>query len=186
MDANRLRLLPDQSMGDGVYYGADQYVGFGRRFAIFLIDGIVLFAALVAASTAWIFAFDVEHFGMLCLADAVLAWAYLVPLKRSRLRTLGYRLTRARLVTLRGERPSLFMLSFRELFWVLGPGMLVNDFIWCGIDTDRQALRDRFSGICVVRSSAEPEGPGRIHLAYYFSMGYNLRFPWVVHPTSRG
>ena len=53
-----------------------------------------------------------------------------------------------------------------------------------GLDSmdDRQTLRDRFAGTCLINDGANPIGTGEIHLTY-FDIGYfNLAYPRVVHP----
>ena len=113
-----------------------------------------------------------------------LVWFYLAVLKPSKVRTVGYWLLGCRIVDLRGQKPSILRMRFRSILWVFGPFNLLFDLIWCGIDDDRQSLRDRFVGTCVVRNRAVPIGNGEIHLAYFNAMGYALVFPRVVHPKS--
>ena len=170
----------DRSLGDGVYYRAEDYIGLGPRLLILLIDGIVLVAILFTLIVAWVVAGGEADrtFGWTVVASI---WLYSVPLKRSRFRTLGYHLTGVKLVTLRGERPSLFMLTFRSLLWLLGPFNLLFDLMWCSADDDRQTMRDRFSGMCLVRNDATPVGAGEIHLAYFTALTYTLAYQRVVH-----
>jgi uncharacterized RDD family membrane protein YckC len=173
----------DRSLGEGVYFERHDYVGFGPRFVIFIIDSLVL-AALI-----WLIAFFWEntvgeYTGMFSAFLLFAVWFYLVPLKRSKVRTIGYRLMGCKLVTLKGTRPSLFMMTFRSLLWMFGPFHFLLDVIWCGIDDDRQTMRDRFSNMCLVRSNAEPIGTGEVHLAYLYAFGYSLAYPRVVHPKT--
>ena len=173
----------DQSLGDGVYFSANDYVGFTPRLVIMFVDSAVLL------TIAWLLAFIWPNFvgdfnGAFVLTLGFALWLYVVPLKRSQFRTIGYRLVRAKLVTLKGQRPSLIMLTFRSLLWMFGPCNFVLNLIWCGIDDDRQTIRDRFSNMCLVKNDAEPIGKGEIHLAYFNAFGYALTFPHVVHPKA--
>jgi uncharacterized RDD family membrane protein YckC len=172
----------DTSLGFGVYFAPEDYVGFGPRLVIFAIDGLVLLGSLWLLQILWEGAVG-RAWGLFALLAALSVWLYIVPLKRSPIRTVGYRLINCRLVTLDGKPPSLFMMTFRSLFWVFGPGNLILDFIWCGIDQDRQTLRDRYAGACLVKNGANPVGEGPIHLAYYDAMGYNLMLAHVVHSS---
>jgi uncharacterized RDD family membrane protein YckC len=79
-------------------------------------------------------------------------WIYEVVLKRSAMRTIGYRLTGCRIVNLQGQPPSLFALTFRAFLWMFGPFNLLFDLFWCGIDDDRQTLRDRFAETCLTKT----------------------------------
>lgn len=173
----------DHSLGCGVYFKPSDYIGLGPRILIFLVDAVVLLLLIGGLSWVWFSYF--EEIGKAYVALVLLvAWHYQVVLKRSKFRTIGYRLVGVKLVTLRGKRPSLFMLTFRELLWLFGPCNFLFDLIWCGVDVDKQTMRDRFSEICLVRNSAQPAGEGEIHLAYFTAMGYALQYPHVVHPNS--
>jgi hypothetical protein len=44
----------DNSLGSGVYYAADDYVGIGRRLVIYLVDGVVLSALLIGTLILWV------------------------------------------------------------------------------------------------------------------------------------
>lgn len=173
----------DRSLGDGVYYAADDYIGFSPRLVILFVDTAVLL--VIAWFLAFIWLNITFEFNVAFLVTVGLAiWLYVVPLKRSKTRTIGYRLMGAKLVTLKGQRPSLLMLTFRSLLWLFGPCNFVVDLIWCGIDDDRQTIRDRFTNMCLVKNDAEPIGTGEVHLAYFNAFGYTFAFPHVCHPKA--
>ena len=71
-----------------------------------------------------------------------LGFVYLVLLKRSRFRTLGYLVGGIRIVSIHGARPSIWSLTIRALFAVFGPVNMLIDIIWLTNDERRQALRD--------------------------------------------
>jgi uncharacterized RDD family membrane protein YckC len=109
----------DRSLGDGVYYKPDDYIGLGPRIVILVLDTLVLIAIVWLIAFAWLnFVGDYNRVfaGVITLG----VWLYVVPLKRSNFRTIGYRVTGVKLVTLSGKRPSLFMLTFRSLLWMFG------------------------------------------------------------------
>ena len=171
----------DRSLGDGVYFNPHDYVGFGRRLLIFIIDVPLLVMIQAVMAMVWAVAIG-EFTPTFSLLALLTTWLYVVPLKRSRFRTLGYRLLGCKLVTFQGTRPSLIALTFRSLLWIVGPLNFLLDIIWCSLDDDRQTMRDRFSGMCLVRNNAEPIGTGEVHLAYLNTLGYNFAYPRVVHP----
>jgi uncharacterized RDD family membrane protein YckC len=175
----------DRSLGDGVYYRAEDYVGFSPRILILVVDTLVLVAIVCLVACVWGNMVG-DYNGVFAGTIALAIWLYVVPLKRSAFRTIGYRLTGAKLVTLTGQRPSLFMLTFRSLLWILGPCNILFDLIWCGVDDDRQTMRDRFTSMCLVRNRADPIGTGEVHLAYFNAFGYTLAYPHVVHPKTAG
>lgn len=173
----------DRSLGDGVYYAASDYVGLWPRIVILVVDTIVLLVGWA------LFAFLsqlIGYPGIFTLLTIAFVWWYEVPLKRSRFRTLGYWLMGCKIVNLRGEPPSYFMLTFRALMWASGPFNFLFDLFWCGIDDDRQTLRDRFSSTCVVKVNAEPVGSGSVQLTRFFAAGMALMYPRVVHRRESG
>ncbi|MEO8498066.1 MAG: RDD family protein [Planctomycetota bacterium] len=175
----------DRSLGDGVYFAAEDYIGFSPRIVILIVDSAVLLVIVWALAFIWLNMFG-EYDQLFPWILGLAIWLYVVPLKRSKTRTIGYRMVGARLVTLKGHRPSLMMLTFRSLLWMFGPCNFVFDLIWCGIDDDQQTMRDRFTYMCLVRNGAEPIGTGEVHLAYVNAFGYTLALPHVVHPKTAG
>ncbi len=181
----------DHSLGDGVYYADGDYMGIGRRIVIICVDltVIVLGGIALACVLATVFtgvseraAMRAELYGWLFYLALVAA--YMTVIKASRIRTVGYRVAGTKIVDLRGRRPSIFRMLFRLSLWVLGPFSFVFDLIWAGIDTDRQTIRDRFAGTCVIRNGAEPVGRGEIHMAYFTAGGFSLFYPHVTHRES--
>ena len=172
----------DNSLGKGVYYAADDYIGIMRRIAILAVDltVLILLGFILILITTEPLDDPTDSFWF---AYVALAWTYLTILKPSKVRTVGYWLTGARIVNLRGQRPSILRMTFRLLVWLFGPFNLLFDLIWAGIDDDRQTLRDRFTGTCVIKHGAEPVGTGEIHLTYYNAFGLTLTYPRVSRPT---
>jgi uncharacterized RDD family membrane protein YckC len=168
----------DRSLGDGVYYAASDYVGRWRRLVIAIVDSLMLlFAWGVLAVAGQLVGLP----GIFMLLSIAFVWWYEVPLKRSRYRTFGFWLTGCKIVNLRGERPSLAMLTFRVLLkWAMWRLWLFN-FLWCGIDDDRQSLFDCYAKTCLVKVRAEPIGSGSVQLVHYFAGGAVLFYPRVVH-----
>ena len=175
----------DTSLGTGVYYAPDDYVGIGRRFIILLVDSLVLAVLIACLAIVWLVVIGGSSMAFTAAAFGIF-WAYEVVLKRSSVRTVGYRLTGCRIVNLQGERPSLFALTFRSMLWMLGPFNLLFDLLWCGIDDDRQTLRDRFAKTCLINEGAAPIGAGEIHLTYFDVGTLNLCYPRVTHAKGVG
>ena len=115
----------------------------------------------------------------------VIVWfGYFVLLKGSRFRTAGYLLAGARIVNMRGERPSRVSLSIRLLFAVFGPVNLLFDLFWIPSDPHRQALRDKFAHTYVVRQEALPAGNGPIGYSQYTILGGSFLFQEVRIPSA--
>ena len=171
----------DSSLGVGLYYAEDDYIGLGKRLLILAVDSCVLALALWITDVLWnaLPPNDTTHM-VLSWGLAGFAYAYLTVIKASRIRTLGYRLLGAKVLTFRGERPSIFRMTLRLFLWVLFDA---KDLVWVGIDQDRQSLRDRYTGTCVVKANAISIGEAPIHLAYYQAFTYSLMLPTVCRPS---
>jgi uncharacterized RDD family membrane protein YckC len=110
------------------------------------------------------------------LSILLIVMSYMVVLKRSRFRTLGYRLGGVKIVGLDGGPPSYPSLLLRFTFTALGPLNWCIDLLWLSHDPHRQALRDKFANTYVIRTDAQPAGEGRIVLRYYHIIFYNCLF----------
>ena len=175
----------DTSLGNGVYFLWSDYVGIARRVVIIIVDLAILVLVYALLSVILLSVAEVPSsvFAMLYL---LFMWFYLTLLKSSKLRTVGYRLAKCKILSLSGTRPSLFQMTFRLLMWVFGPFNFLVDLFWCATDEGHQTLRDRFAGTLVVREHAEPIGVGEIQSAYYTAFGFSLTYPHVVGPRTRG
>ena len=178
----------DRSLGTGVFYRLDDYAGFSRRVAVMAIDTAVLLTSGIALwiaifTIAWNVAPSYDPSAIFFLLWIAVAWAYLVPLKRSRFRTLAYRMLGLMIVTSHGKRPSLFTMTFRMLMWLYGPFNVFHDLIWLGADTEGQSLRDCYAGTYVVRNDAAPIGCAAVHLTRYNGAGLTLAYPRVCRPS---
>lgn len=175
----------DTSLGTGVYFAADDYVGFWRRILILVID--IAFILLVLSLLDMILlAIPAEQTSTTYnLPHIAIAWVYFTVIKASPVRTLGYRIARARIVDLRGQSPNLLRMTFRMLIIAFGPIGYTLDFLWGFTDEDHQMLHDRLTGTCLINNKAQPLGEGEIHLAIYTVLGMFLMYPHVIHPSTR-
>jgi uncharacterized RDD family membrane protein YckC len=166
----------------GVYYARDDYAGFWRRLVVDLIDFTALGLAAFFTTVVAALLLPVDKRGLtlvLFWSASALGFLYLVLLKRSRFRTLGYRVGGLRIVSLQGERPSLWSLTIRALFAFFGPFNLLIDVIWLTSDERRQALRDKFAHTYVIRDRAVPLASGPITYVPYTLFGASFVFAEV-------
>lgn len=180
--------MSDRTLGEGVYFAADDYAGLLRRVLAAAIDVAILFAAGAALWVLLLALFWGRHSehvlsGVLLVSLCVFAWLYLTVLKRSSLRTVGYRILGLKIVSTKGGRPSLLAMTVRMLMWTYGPFNLLLDLCWLGADSEQQTLHDCYAGTYVVRSHAIPLGSAPIHLAHYCGGGFIYIYPRVVRPT---
>jgi uncharacterized RDD family membrane protein YckC len=118
------------TLGVGVYFAKGDYAGILRRLLALCVDlGVVLLMGVALGVAAKVVDADPspELSRRLTWTWLGLEFLYLAVIKPSRIRSVGYRLTGTRIVTLRGERPSVLRMTFRLLLWLLGPFNLVYD-----------------------------------------------------------
>ena len=173
---------PDNSLGTGVYFAPEDYVGFLSRIVIWVLDIIAIIFLLMG------FIVLGENFSsyseLLIWTYCFIVWFYLTDIKASKIGTLGFWLTGSKIITLKGERPSFIRMTFRLLLWCFGPINLIYDLFWSGIDDDKQTLRDRFAGTMVIKKKSEPLDTAPIHLMYFNAFGLTLMYPRVMRPRA--
>ena len=179
--------MVDNSLGDADYYDPKDYVGFGKRLIVMLIDsiaivliGIALWLPFVVLLLAEVIESDPS--GLYLLTFLIAIWVYLAPIKRSDFGTIAYRLLGIKLVSAKGGRPSLFNMTMRMTIWMFGPFNVVLDLLWLGADTESQSLRDCYLGTYLVKRDAIPIGRAPVHLTRYYAMGFALAYPRVCRP----
>jgi uncharacterized RDD family membrane protein YckC len=164
----------------GTYFRRDDYAGFWLRLLIDVIDLLVVGGACLLIAAAWIILLPSVRIKLLLAACTAFVFCYFVPLKRSRMRTLGYRIGRVRIVGVDGGPASFFALSLRLAFATLGPLNWFLDLTWLAGDRHRQALRDKFAQTYVVKLRATPAGSGKLLYQYYELLGYHFLFREVT------
>ena len=161
---------------DGLYFRRDDYAGFWLRLLIDAIDLLVVGACCLVTVAVWTLFLPSFTLGLRLPACTVFVVCYFVPLKRSKIRTVGYRIGRVRIVGLDGQPASYLSLATRLLFGALGPLNWLSDLIWLSGDRHRQAIRDKFAQTYVIKTQAEPAGRGKLLYHYYEIFGYNFLF----------
>jgi uncharacterized RDD family membrane protein YckC len=158
----------------GVYFRTEDYASFPRRLMIDLIDALIVGCLCGVALLVFVLRFASKD--QLLATWAAIFFCYFVLLKRSKMRTIGYRIGGVRIVGLDGKTPSLGSLTLRLLFTALGPLNYLLDIAFLSADPHRQALRDKLAQTYVVKKRAEPIGSGRLIYRYYEILGYNFLF----------
>jgi uncharacterized RDD family membrane protein YckC len=165
-----------------VYYRREDYAGFWRRVMVSTVDAVVALAGLLGLMLIGNAILPTSGVALGFMTWLVLFYFYFVVCKRSRARTLGYRLGRVRLVSIHGDSPSSWRVTFRLLLALMGGysnlfGLI--DWLWITGDDDRQALRDKLAHTYVIRASAKPLGVGPISYDIYHVLSWTLLFPGV-------
>ncbi len=172
--------MPTES--DAVYYAPKDYASIPRRITSFLLDIFVVVLLIAVASSAVQVSLVpsavnamprspekqklINKYLKPVKVPMVLGWfvlvvAYHIVLRTTRGGTLGYRLTRIRLVDMAGHVPVLKALLRRFLLAVPGCLMFGATYLNCLRNPARRAGHDQWSGTWLVRTRAEPAGPAR-------------------------
>lgn len=163
---------------EGVLYATSDLISLPRRYLIMITD----FAVLLALGLILAYLADFDTSESFLMAWFGLALVYMVVLKRSRVRTLGYRIVGAKIVNLRGKPPSILRMLFRALLMQIGPANPLFDVLWSGHRDDR-TMRDLLSGTYVVDIDAQPARHGRIVYSHMFVFSYSLMYREVQDST---
>jgi uncharacterized RDD family membrane protein YckC len=171
---------------DGVYFLHDDYASFWRRLLIVVIDASAIGAAwsVVAVILLTTFPFNRMTLNLTLAIFAVVAFWYLIILKRSKIGTAGYRMGGVRIVGLDGQTASLSALTSGMLLVPLGPFIWFLDFAWLSGDQHRQTLGDKLAHTYVVKAKAAPVGTGKIVVRHYEILFFNLLFQEIKVPTT--
>ena len=171
---------------EGCYYAVTDYGSMWRRVFVLLVDAtIVLVALVLMLVVAGLLGLGDEESVVVALAATfLLIYLYFIELERSRVRTVGLRLARLEVVDLNGHKPSRADMIARMVTAWLGPGNVLVDLFWIPSEPNRQALRDKFAGIYVIKKGAAPAGRGRVRYVRYFFFGMNWAFREVSRPPT--
>jgi uncharacterized RDD family membrane protein YckC len=167
----------------GVYFRYEDYASFRRRVLIDVVDLLIvaIFGVVVLVPLA---AFPVRAVLNLAFATFVaVSFCYFVLLKRSTIRTIGYRIGGVRIVGEDGQTASVLALTFRLALFPLGPLNWFVDLLWLSGDVHRQALRDKLAHTYVVKTKAQPIGAGKIVYRSYDIFGCNFTFREIAAGT---
>ncbi len=161
----------------GVTFRLDDYAKLWQRILADVVDVSFLFLSLVLA-VAVLPEELTERVTILWIGFCAF---YLVVLKATSLRTIGYRVMKLRLIKLTGKPATVWSCTVRTLFAVIGPLNYGLDLLWIPGDPARQALRDKFAETLVIRESAQPAKTGRIRYRRFHFLGWTFLFSEVDH-----
>lgn len=178
----------------GVYYQKGDYASLFKRLLVITVDLSVLIGVGYFVSLVWSFwgeppdfdiimelgwlsaaIFSPEYFWVMI----VISYIYLAIIKRSSVRTIGYRVFGFKITDLNGEKPSLLTMSWRFALLTFGPFHLLIDLLWLGGDENKQSLRDKLANTYMVKANALPAGFGPIIFRRYYFLGLSLLFKEV-------
>jgi uncharacterized RDD family membrane protein YckC len=178
----------DAAANEYALYRVEDYAGLLRRVGATAVDLCVL-VLVWGTVTVMLHVSGVIEFGRPDVPVAyhaamlVFAFLYLTWLKKSAVRTPGYWVTGLRIVDLKGQPPSMFLMSLRQAWWALGPVNPLVDLFFMSGDDCRQTLRDKLVGTYVIKKDAQPVGRGRRTIGRIGFMGMMIMYPTVLPPA---
>jgi uncharacterized RDD family membrane protein YckC len=180
--------MQSSNEAEGVYFSRQDYAGLWLRVLVDFIDITVMLAVSVSCSLLLMTVVSPPRqvATALFVLWAGLWFLYFVLLKRSDFGTLGYKLCKVRIVTVRGECPSIPTLILRLMFAVFGPLNTIIDLIWLSGDDNRQALRDKFAQTYVIKRDATPIGVGKLVYSVFYIWGWSMVFREVRRSIHSG
>jgi len=144
------------------------------RWLIRLIDGSVLF---VSYCISIIISLIFEGFGTpIMTAWIVFVFVYMVGLKSTRFGTLGYLITKVKVVGIDGKPASLYKNLLRLTAWVFFPFSVFWDLFWMIKSGRRQTFSDRISETYVVNKNFESHGTCSFNYTNEFFNGMTFTF----------
>ena len=167
-------------------YRSTDYASSGVRLGILLIDGVAIALFLLVVSGLTVAATPVSPASPIIIIISVglqqlAAFTYVTLLKRSSIRTLGYRAFGFKVVALDGTQPSPWAMFTRTSLWfLLNPLINVMSF---GQGQRGQFLSDLVAGTLVVRLESTPvcDVPLRCDLLFILRHTFLVRVPNVQH-----
>ncbi|RPH99193.1 MAG: RDD family protein [Calditrichaeota bacterium] len=164
---------------NGVFFQTRDYGSIGRRFLAAIIDIMILVVVFfILSATGQLFS-ENWAVNLLIFVFIVFTTVYLTWIKKSPLRTLGYRLAGIKIVTLQNKPPSLVTMFFRLLLMLFYPFQFPIDTLWLINDPHRQSLRDKLTCTYVIREDTIPVGERQIICVNYCLLGFNFLFKEV-------
>lgn len=174
---------PSIDIGPFVYRRED-YVGTIRHLVIIAVDlAVIVFVVLPLGMIPAVVAESMSiRSDLFLFCPLLLTWLYLTVLKPSRIRSPGYWVTGAKIVTIYGDKPSTIRMTIRlaaTFLWFFIPLGMFLDFMWPTVDEERQMLRDLYCGTRIVLNRAAPVAQGKIVHSFHTAMGYSLMYASV-------
>jgi uncharacterized RDD family membrane protein YckC len=169
----------DNELGLGVRFNDSAYLGFFSRLVIFILDLIVV----ISICSIGIYFNIGQQVGeasdnnYILYAALFLSYLYLTIIKASKIGTLGQIVTKSRILTIYGKRPSFIRMNFRLMFWAIGPINTLSDLVFLTFIREKRSLRDCYSDTIVVKKGTEPvEVDIPVYFTRIFALGLNIMY----------
>lgn len=143
----------------GVVFKEEDYAGFWRRLIILIVDLFVVIVITTPCYLADSYRYE-EYYSdnelVFFYVGMFLSYLYLTVLKASKIGSIGQIVTGTEILTIRGRRPNIFLMTYRLLFWLVGPVNFIADLAFIYMNKEKRTLRDGLCNTIVLKRSADP------------------------------
>jgi uncharacterized RDD family membrane protein YckC len=163
----------------GVIYDEPDYAGTLLRISIMLVDLIVVIFFYVIAYLIDDYLYDAYYtnsFYNAVYIALLISFLYLTLLKASKIGTVGQMVTGTKILNINGKKPSLFSMTYRLLFWVVGPVNFIADLAWVSLNKEKRTLRDSLCNTIVVKKKAIPISNNEIKKIRVMALGFHFLY----------
>ena len=164
----------------GTIYQVTDYIGFWKRVAIQILDLLVIFVVMIPFLILDNYRYDnyySESFLLYSYLGLFICYLYLTMLKASRFGTLGQLVTKTIIRTIHGDKPSMLRMTYRLLFWILGPFNVITDMAFIPSNSEKRTLRDCLCKTILVKKNVVPISTGaKIRNIRVMFMGFYLLY----------
>jgi uncharacterized RDD family membrane protein YckC len=169
-----------EDFGVGVKFEDADYLGVFARLILLVVD-LVLVSIICGTGffiDRWLMDSSQAYYQYYSLYSALfLSYLYLTAAKTSKTGTLGQIITRSKILTIHGDKPSQLRITFRLFFWVIGPFNSLSDLAFLTIIKEKRTLRDCYCGTIVIRKNAEPiEENIPVRFTRIYALGLNIMY----------
>ncbi len=143
----------------GVVFNENDYAGMPSRIIIIILDLIMVSIVFVAGYSLDSYLYEsyyTNSFANSLFISLFISYLYLTVIKASKIGTLGQLVTNTKIIHINGKKPNIFTMTYRLIFWVLGPINFVLDYAWLTLNKERRTIRDSICNTIIVKKDATP------------------------------
>jgi uncharacterized RDD family membrane protein YckC len=89
-------------------------------------------------------------------------------------------ITGTKILHISGKKPSLLCMTYRLLFWIIGPVNILADLAWVSLNREKRTLRDSLCDTIVVKKKAIPISNSEIRKIRVMALGFHFLYKSAV------
>ena len=164
----------NDDLGFGVRYEDSKYLGLFSRLVILSLDLLVV---IITLGLGIYFNEMYSSDNYIIYMAIFICYLYLTVIKASNIGTLGQIVTKSKILTIYGKKPSFLKMNFRLLFWAIGPLNTLSDLAFMTFIREKRTLRDCYSDTIVIKKNALPiETDIPVYFTRILALGLNIMY----------